>query len=158
MIEKIEFKRHKLRGYDKSEDQLNPGGCSSYPFTPKNSYVDSSFESAYEHRDKHMTMIENRGGANVLSSIDSDVLMKKLMEKRKGDHHHHHMNSGSGSVVNSSSSSKSQSMTRLPVGSEDFCSGEGPPQLSPQFTVTPPIPTGSVSSGHHHHPEMDSSE
>ncbi len=50
MIEKIELKRGKLRGYDRAEDELKPGGCSSYPFTPKNSYVDSSLDSVFEQQ------------------------------------------------------------------------------------------------------------
>ena len=50
MIEKIELKRGKLRGYDRAEDELKPGGCSSYPFTPKNSYVDSSLDSIFEQQ------------------------------------------------------------------------------------------------------------
>jgi len=50
MIEKIELKRGKLRGYEKTENELNPGACSSYPFTPKNSYVESNLDSVFEQQ------------------------------------------------------------------------------------------------------------
>lgn len=103
MIEKIELKRHKLRGYDKSEDQLNPGACSSYPYTPKNSYVESSMEAVFER--------QNAGG--VLHEIDSDVLLRKLMEKRKDN-----LQSNSNTHSNSNASSKSQSLTKLNITEE----------------------------------------
>lgn len=117
MIEKIEFKRHKLRGYDKTEDQLNPGACSSYPFTPKNSYVDSSmegfFDAKFAQQQQAAHIMAGGGGGGILNAIDSEVLLRKLMEKqRRGD-------SGSNS---SNTSSKSQSLTKLNV-TEDFLPG-----------------------------------
>lgn len=120
MIEKIESKRHKLRGYDKAEDQLNPGACSSYPFTPKNSYVDSSMEGFF---DKQLQQ-QNTGG--ILHAIDSEVLLRKLMEKqRRGD-------SASSTNPNSNNSSKSQSLTKLNVTEEYLPGGDNfGSQLSP---------------------------
>jgi len=47
MIEKIELKRGKLRGYEKGDDELKPNP-SYYPFTPKNSYVESNLEAVFE--------------------------------------------------------------------------------------------------------------
>lgn len=121
MIEKIELKRHKLRGYDKSEDQLNPGACSSYPFTPKNSYVESTMDALYDQR-------QNNGG--VLHEIDSDVLIRKLMEKRREN-----MNSSSNNThSNSNASSKSQSLTRLNIV-EEVVAPTVSDQLSPSFQL-----------------------
>lgn len=115
MIEKIELKRHKLRGYSKSEDQLNPGACSSYPYTPKNSFVESSMDTLYEQQR------QNTGG--VLHEIDSEVLMRKLMEKKRDN-----LNS---SRNNSNTSSKSQSMTKLNLAEDFQVSGDVLSQLSP---------------------------
>lgn len=115
MIEKIELKRHKLRGYSKSEDQLNPGACSSYPYTPKNSFVESSMDTLYEQQR------QNTGG--VLHEIDSEVLMRKLMEKKRDN-----LNS---SRNNSNTSSKSQSMTKLNLAEDFQASGDVLSQLSP---------------------------
>jgi hypothetical protein len=99
MIEKIEQKRGKLRGYDKLKDELSPGVCSSYPFTPKNSYVDSSLEAVFEQRDRHQQQFSTGG---ILSAIDSEVLLRKLMEKQRRNESNY-----------SNSSSKSQSLTKL---------------------------------------------
>lgn len=137
MIEKIEYKRHKLRGYDKGEDSLNPG--SSYPFTPKNSYVDSSLEGYFTQQDNNKGYSPAAAAAaqqahaisvtgGILNSIDSEVLLRKLMEKRRGD-----------SNSNSNTSSKSQSMTKLnTVGDEYLPCGD---------TAVSPPPTGA--GGHH---------
>lgn len=121
MIEKIELKRHKLRGYDKSEDQLNPGACSSYPYTPKNSFVESNMDTLFEQQR------QNTGG--VLHEIDSDVLMRKLMEKKRENLH-------SNSRNNSNTSSKSQSMTRLNMTEEFQASGDVSSQLSPTVQMS----------------------
>uniref|UniRef100_T1JHM1 DHHA2 domain-containing protein n=1 Tax=Strigamia maritima TaxID=126957 RepID=T1JHM1_STRMM len=59
MMEKIEIKRGKLRGYDGEVAQEN------YPFTPKNSFVDSSFDSY---------------AAAV--ALDSDTLLQKWNENQ----------------------------------------------------------------------------
>jgi hypothetical protein len=126
MIEKIESKRHKLRGYDRTEDMLNPGGtASSYPFTPKNSYVDSSMDNFF---DKQSQQQEQETG-NILHAIDSEVLHRKLMEKqRRGD-----------SNPNSNMSSKSQSLSKLNVTEEMLPSGDNlGSQLSPTILVPPP--------------------
>jgi len=134
MIEKIEFKRHKLRGYDKGEDQLNFGAC-SYPFTPKNSYVDSSMDSIFEQRGEK----QNTGG--ILHAIDSEVLLRKLLEKRRGD-------SSSNTNSNSNTSSKSQSLTKLNMVDElspggDMMNSQLSPsapqvQFNPRTTEIPP--------------------
>lgn len=133
MIEKIELKRHKLRGYDKSEDQLNPGACSSYPYTPKNSFVESSMDSLFEQQR------QNAGG--VLHEIDSEVLMRKLLEKRRD-------NSNPNTHPNSNTSSKSQSMTKLNI-TEDVSHGAGDmsSQLSPSLQQPPEqiLETGETS-------------
>ena len=63
MLEKIESKRTKLRGCDIEE-------TTTYPFTPKNSFVDSSFDDVYSRLSQ-------------VSTIDSDVIVRKLSEKGK---------------------------------------------------------------------------
>jgi hypothetical protein len=118
MIEKIELKRGKLRGYDKSEDQLNPGGCSSYPFTPKNSYVDSSIDNFFgEHARQQQAQQFQQGTGGILHAIDSELLLRKLLEKRRGD------SSSNTNSNNSNASSKSQSLTKLNMVDNELSPG-----------------------------------
>jgi hypothetical protein len=127
MIEKIEQKRGKLRGYDKFKDELNP---SSYPFTPKNSYVDSSLDSVFEQRYQERL---NSGG--LLHAIDSEVLLRKLTEKKRNVDQ---------SYSYSNSSSKSQSLTKLNIGDEHI--GDG---ITTSVDKTPTV--GQVSSTRQDH-------
>ncbi|XP_023223877.1 uncharacterized protein LOC111625080 [Centruroides sculpturatus] len=64
MIEKIEHKRGKLRGYDKDTDVSS---IRAIPFTPKNSFSDSSFESYVPQQ---------------ILAMDSDSLIEKVKKKK----------------------------------------------------------------------------
>lgn len=64
MIEKIEHKRGKLRGYDKDTDVSS---IKAIPFTPKNSFSDSSFESYFPQQ---------------ILAMDSDSFIEKVKKKK----------------------------------------------------------------------------
>ncbi|CAG0922514.1 unnamed protein product [Notodromas monacha] len=73
MLERIEYKRRNMRaarGMEfaaSGETSPNP-----YPFTPKNSYVESSFDEAYRNR-----------VMNGLENLEPDQIAKKVEEKKK---------------------------------------------------------------------------
>lgn len=135
MIEKIEQKRGKLRGYDKLKDELSPGGCSSYPFTPKNSYVDSSLDAVFEQRERHQY-----NSTGILNNIDSEILLRKLMEKQRRN---------DSSLNYSNSSSKSQSLTKLNADEAGDILVDGKSPTTPNRTTTafPTRPADVFSEG-----------
>jgi hypothetical protein len=163
MIEKIELKRGKLRGYDRSEENdLKAGFCSSYPFTPKNSFVDNSqLDSVFENQPHGKFPDRQQYSGGILHAIDSEVLLRKLMEKRRGD-------SATTFSYSSSSSSKSQSMTKLNL--DELSSGgdmmnaqlsgpgSGNPLGSPIQSQTPPHGSFIAKNNQEFPPSSDPTE
>jgi len=79
-------------------------------------------------------MARDQQGGGVLHAIDSDLLLRKLMEKQRQP------GTGNVSYYSSSNSSKSQSLTKLNV--DEFVAG-GDPLGSPNQSQTPPV-TGAM--------------
>ena len=65
LLQRIEMRRGPIGGFEGADD------ISAYPFTPKNSFVESSLETAY----RQMNMAE----------LDSDTILQKLHEKKRNN-------------------------------------------------------------------------
>lgn len=63
LLQRIELRRGPLGGFEGADD------VSAYPFTPKNSFVESSLETAYRHMN--------------LSELDSEMILQKVREKKR---------------------------------------------------------------------------
>jgi len=153
MIEKIKMKRGKLRDYDpKAEsDTLSVGTATSYPFTPKNSYVDSTFESYYSAERQQQQQSQSQSPSTsthhyqsaaaqqqggILNAIDSEVLLRKLLEKRRTT-----SSNAAPDSLSSNASSKSQSLTKLNVldTSADMLSPGGDSPVNTAVTFVSPL-------------------